>query len=198
MQQIESTFEFFIDKDLSKLIFKNNTSKQNIFVTLADPAQANSTTTPYDNTGAAKYIIIVILMYGFAIVFFIGSQVKSTRKRNDNVDSQNAEQVLQQMESTIFAKEVTNKLLDKEHRDRAWAIYLSNTPKKDGAEGRRGSNDLDNEANYKEMADRVESMERKVTASNISRSSRFSILRHNIRKFKLRRFFFKDDSNLKR
>ncbi len=191
MQQIESTFEFIIDKELSKLIFKNNTSKQNIFVTLADPnQQTNSTVIPYDNTGAAKYIIIVILMYGFAIVFFIGSQVKS--KRNDNVDSQNAEQILQQMESTIFEKEVTNKLLDKEHRDKAWAIYL--TPQKDGSAGNSDEfNELTIEASNKEIAEKVERMERNIIETNISRSSRLSILRHSLKKFNFRSLSYQNN-----
>lgn len=60
----------------------------------------------YDSSGAAKYIVVVVLVYGFAIIFFIGSQVRSTKKFSDEVDSVNAEKILRSMETEIFTKEV--------------------------------------------------------------------------------------------
>lgn len=137
MHKYGSSIEFIIDKfennsiQISSLLFRNVSSSLS-FNTSPTNIQPNTTSQPpYDSTGAAKYIVGFILVYGFAIVLFIGSQVKSSRKQDDNVDSQNAEQVLQQMESTIFTKEVLNKLLDKEHREKAWKIYLTNDEKKD-------------------------------------------------------------------
>jgi hypothetical protein len=60
----------------------------------------------YDSAGAAKYIIVVIFVYGFAIVFFIASQVKSSKKFIDDADGVNAEKLLRTMETDIFTKEV--------------------------------------------------------------------------------------------
>ena len=137
------------------------------FVTLAPKSNLrpdlfkNETNQPYDSTGAAKYIVGFILIYGFAIVLFIGSQVKSSRSQDDNVDSQNAEQVLQQMESTIFTKEVLNKLLDKEHREKAWKIYLTND--KEMKDPNSSSANTDEEELMKQVVvqEAIENMERK-------------------------------------
>lgn len=63
----------------------------------------------YDSSGAAKYIVVVVLVYGFAIIFFIGSQVRSTKKLGDEVDGVNAEKILRSMETEIFTKEVLGK-----------------------------------------------------------------------------------------
>lgn len=70
----------------------------------------NSTIFPYDSSGAAKYIVVVVLVYGFGIIFFIGSQVRSTQKFSDEVDGVNAEKILRSMETEIFTKEVLGKL----------------------------------------------------------------------------------------
>jgi hypothetical protein len=149
MDKYGSSIEFKIDKfennsiQISNLLFKNETNQ------------------PYDSTGAAKYIVGFILIYGFAIVLFIGSQVKSSRSQDDNVDSQNAEQVLQQMESTIFTKEVLNKLLDKEHREKAWKIYLTND--KEMKDPNSSSANTDEEELMKQVVvqEAIENMERK-------------------------------------
>ena len=61
---------------------------------------------PYDSSGAAKYIVVVVLVYGFAIIFFIGSQVRSTKKFSDDNENLNAEKVMRTMETDIFTKEV--------------------------------------------------------------------------------------------
>lgn len=79
----------------------------------------------YDPSGAAKYIVVVVLVYGFGIIFFIASQVRSSQKMSDEVDGVNAEKILRSMETEIFTKEVLEKLSNKEHRERAWKIYLS-------------------------------------------------------------------------
>ena len=50
-----------------------------------------STFNSYDSNGAAKYIIIVVLVYGLSIVFFIGSQVRSKNQTNADIDGLNAE-----------------------------------------------------------------------------------------------------------
>ena len=41
----------------------------------------------YDSSGAANYIVVVVLVYGFAIIFFIGSQIRSTKKFSDDQKS---------------------------------------------------------------------------------------------------------------
>ncbi len=53
--------------------------------------QTESTLNSYDSDGAAKYIVIVVLVYGLSIVFFIGSQVRSKNQTNDDLDGLNAE-----------------------------------------------------------------------------------------------------------
>jgi hypothetical protein len=60
----------------------------------------------YDSSGAAKYIVVVVLVYGFAIIFFIGSQIRSTKKFSDDQQENNAEKIMRQMETEIFTKEV--------------------------------------------------------------------------------------------
>ena len=79
----------------------------------------------FDAAGAAKYIIVVVLVYGFGIIFFIASQVRSSDKVLDEVDSVNAEKILRSMETELFTKDVLEKLSDPGHRERAWKIYLS-------------------------------------------------------------------------
>ena len=78
-----------------------------------DLAHSNTTLdhSNYDSAGAAKYIIVVIFVYGFAIVFFIASQVKSSKKFTDDADGVNAEKLLRTMETDIFTKEVLGYLL---------------------------------------------------------------------------------------
>ena len=63
-------------------------------------------TAPYDPSGAAKYIVVVVLVYGFGIIFFIASQVRSSAKMSDEVEGVNAEKILRSMETEIFTKEV--------------------------------------------------------------------------------------------
>jgi hypothetical protein len=53
--------------------------------------QTESALNSYDSDGAAKYIVIVVLVYGLSIVFFIGSQVRSKNQTNDDLDGLNAE-----------------------------------------------------------------------------------------------------------
>ena len=48
--------------------------------------QTESTLNSYDSDGAAKYIVIVVLVYGLSIVFFIGSQVRSKNQTNDDLN----------------------------------------------------------------------------------------------------------------
>lgn len=75
---------------------------------------SNSSASPgslYDSSGAAKYIVVVVLVYGFGIIFFIGSQVRSTKKISDEVDGVNAEKILRSMETDIFTKEVLGNIL---------------------------------------------------------------------------------------
>lgn len=78
-----------------------------------DLAHSNTTLdhSNYDSAGAAKYIIVVIFVYAFAIVFFIASQVKSSKKFTDDADGVNAEKLLRTMETDIFTKEVLGYLL---------------------------------------------------------------------------------------
>ncbi len=196
MHEFKSSIEFVIDKienntiHISNLIY--NKTNRNAFIPVYDTnlAQVNETVTPYDSNGAARYIIIVILMYGFAIVFFIGSQVRSSRKYTENVDSQNAEQVLQQMESVIFAKEVLNKLLDKEHRERAWKIYLTNSSQTRTEDQKEL---VDDQSSCKEtrMNELIETLERKSINSNLSRS-RFDQFKKNFANFTFRKTSKKD------
>ena len=79
----------------------------------------------YDSSGAAKYIVVVVLVYGFAIILFIGSQIRSTKKFSADNEGLNAEKIMRTMQTDIFTKEVLEKLMDQNHRDRAWKIYLS-------------------------------------------------------------------------
>lgn len=97
----------------------------NTTTNMSTPSVNDTFAAMYDSSGAAKYIVVVVLVYGFAIIFFIGSQVRSTKKFSDEVDSVNAEKILRSMETDIFTKEVLEKLSDKDHRERAWKIYLS-------------------------------------------------------------------------
>ena len=60
----------------------------------------------YDSPGAARYIIVVVLVYGFAIIFFIGSQIRSTKKFSADQQENNAEKIMRTMETEIFTKEV--------------------------------------------------------------------------------------------
>lgn len=194
MHQYKPSIEFAIDKienntiHISNLLYKG----ANEFIPAPDRnlAPVNETVTPYDSIGAAKYIIVVILMYGFAIVFFIGSQVRSSRKDTENVDAQNAEQVLQQMESVIFAKEVLNKLLDKEHRERAWKIYLTNSSQRQAGEQK----ELLGQNNGKEtqMNELIQTLERKSINSNLSRVSKFDQMKKSWKNFSLRKTSKKD------
>lgn len=115
MLDLDYRFQFLINK------FENNTyyisqiiqnnRNQALF---NDSYNVNNTlndvvTTPsnvYDSSGAAKYIVVVVLVYGFSIIFFIGSQVRSTKKISDEVDEVNAEKILRSMETEIFTREV--------------------------------------------------------------------------------------------
>ena len=199
MHEYKSSIEFVIEKIENNTIHISNFlyNKTHIPVPNADFAPVNETVTPYDSNGAAKYIVIVILMYGFAIVFFIGSQVRSSRKDLENVDSQNAEQVLRQMESVIFAKEVLNKLLDKEHRERAWKIYLTNSSQRQADEQKEL---VSGKENCKEtrMNELIQTLERKSINSNLSRASKFDQLRKNWKNFSLFRKTSKKDQKIKK
>ena len=89
---------------LSNLV--NNLDASRSFNLQNENSVTNNTIIPYDSSGAAKYIIVVVLLYGFGIIFFIGSQVRSTKKYSDEVDGVNAEKILRSMETEIFTKEV--------------------------------------------------------------------------------------------
>ena len=114
-------FQFLIDKienntiQLSQL-FQNGTEHNfNSFINIEHMAPSVPLSTvnetlpanlPYDSSGAAKYIVVVVLVYGFAIIFFIGSQVRSTKKFSDDNEGLNAEKIMRTMETDIFTKEV--------------------------------------------------------------------------------------------
>jgi hypothetical protein len=49
--------------------------------------------------------VVVVLVYGLGIIFFIASQVRSTDKQSDE-DGLNAEKILRSMETEIFTKEI--------------------------------------------------------------------------------------------
>ena len=66
----------------------------------------NNSNISYDSSGAAKYIVVMVFFYGFIIIFFIGSQVRSTAKSDGDIDGINAEKILRSMEMEIFSKEV--------------------------------------------------------------------------------------------
>ena len=95
----------------------------------------NATTVDaYDSDGAATYIVVVVLIYGFSIIFFIGSQVRSTKSQSVDVESVDAEKVLRSMEHEIFSKEVLQKLSDKHLREKAWKIYVQDRKNQSGEE----------------------------------------------------------------
>lgn len=105
----------------------------NITIYLTEIKDNNSTLNDvdsYDPYGAAKYIIIVVLFYGFVIIFFIASQVNSQKRNIDDIDGVNAEKILRKMQDEIFEREVLQKLSNKEHREKAWNIYLEGRPTK--------------------------------------------------------------------
>jgi hypothetical protein len=116
-------FEFYINRfenntlHISQIIdFKNNNSQHNSTIPIINlnhnnNNNNNSTIFFYDSPGAAKYIIIVVLVYAFAIIFFIGSQVRSTQKSADDFDDINAVKVMRDMETQIFTKEVLGKFV---------------------------------------------------------------------------------------
>ena len=80
----------------SSLLFNNlNFYDNNCF----NSSINNNGTVPYDPSGAAKYIVVVVLVYGFGIIFFIASQVRSSAKMSDEVDGVNAEKILRSMET---------------------------------------------------------------------------------------------------
>ncbi|CAF0893307.1 unnamed protein product, partial [Brachionus calyciflorus] len=117
--QTKSDIKFFsnlANYDTSQTL---NTQTENLL------PNVNNSSLAYDSSGAAKYIVVVVLLYGFGIIFFIGSQVRSTQKYSDEVDGVNAEKILKSMETEIFTKEVLEKLSNKEHREKAWKIYLA-------------------------------------------------------------------------
>jgi hypothetical protein len=76
----------------------------------ADAVVENTGPLPYspytDSSGAANYIVIVVLVYGLGIIFFIASQVRSTDKQHDEADGLHAEKILRSMETEIFTKEI--------------------------------------------------------------------------------------------
>lgn len=168
MQEIGKTILFYINKIENNTIYitevlqtTNKTIKKNseFLSSLAenlgssnslDSKMANNGTLDYDSAGAAKYIIVVVLLYGFGIIFFIGSQVRSTQKYSDDIEGVNAEKILRSMDTVIFTKEVMGllkiiqpgkyikmsiffleKLSNKELREKAWKIYLDDKPSPD-------------------------------------------------------------------
>jgi hypothetical protein len=93
-------FKFVISK------IENNT----FYVTEFDNSTlAKNTTDVYDSYGAANYIVVVVLVYGFSIIFFIASQVRSSKKVSDEVDEVNGEKILRSMQTEIFTREVLGK-----------------------------------------------------------------------------------------
>ena len=64
----------------------------------------------FGSPGAAKYIVVVVLVYGFAIAFFIGSQIRSTKTFSADQQNDNAEKIMRQMETEIFTKEVLGRI----------------------------------------------------------------------------------------
>ena len=108
MVELERKFQFLINK------IENNTYYisevlQNSTNFSATNLSYNDKKEDYDPSGAAKYIVVVVLVYGFSIIFFIGSQVKSSKKVSDEVDEVNAEKILRSMETEIFTREVLGK-----------------------------------------------------------------------------------------
>lgn len=71
----------------------------------------------YDSIGAAKYTVVVILLYAFSIIFFIASQVRSTEKLSDDADGVNAVKVLRTMDTVIFTREVSGQLKIKKKKN---------------------------------------------------------------------------------
>jgi hypothetical protein len=137
MYELGRRFQFFINKienntlHISQIIQNNNSENIDLsnLASLTDASSpcfqtsnnyanfssnTNGTSIGYDSSGAAKYIVVVVLVYGFGIIFFIGSQVRSTKKFSDEVDGVNAEKILRSMETEIFTKEVLGILNEEE------------------------------------------------------------------------------------
>ena len=102
VNEIENKFQFLISK------VENNTFYVSELLQNSNQSQNNSTD-KYDSYGAANYIIVVVLVYGFSIIFFIASQVRSAKKVSDEVDEVNAEKILRSMQTEIFTREVLGK-----------------------------------------------------------------------------------------
>lgn len=129
MQEIEKKILFYINKienntmyiteilqTTNKTIKKNSEFWSNLVENLGSSSSLDSKMAnnngplEYDSAGAAKYIIVVVLLYGFGIIFFIGSQVRSSQKYSDDVEGVNAEKILKTMDTVIFTKEVLGQL----------------------------------------------------------------------------------------
>ena len=117
MYELGRKFQFIINKienntlHISQIIQNNSDFALNSLSINQEPTNTftnnvSNNTLSYDSSGAARYIVVVVLLYGFVIIFFIGSQVRSTKKPDDDVDGVNPEKVLRSMEMEIFTKEV--------------------------------------------------------------------------------------------
>ena len=90
MYDIGKRFQFIINKIENNTLFISNVANHNISefslnsfeasYSNANNSNHTSNVVPYDSYGAARYIVVVVLVYGFGIIFFIGSQVRSTQK----------------------------------------------------------------------------------------------------------------------
>ena len=83
-------FQFIINKIENNTLYISNFANQNSSefnlsnfespCSHVNTSNHTSNVVPYDSYGAARYIVVVVLVYGFGIIFFIGSQVRSTKK----------------------------------------------------------------------------------------------------------------------
>jgi hypothetical protein len=103
--ELERHFQFLINK-LENNTYYISEILQNTNSTATTTTKIPTQVDDYDSYGAAKYIVVVVLVYGFSIIFFIGSQVRSTKKVSDEVDEVNAEKIMRSMETEIFTREV--------------------------------------------------------------------------------------------
>ena len=103
-------FQFLIEKIGNNTIQLSQLTQNSSEISLGSLIDFDPTTTATktedEAAGAAKYIVVVVLVYGFAIIFFIGSQIRSTKKFSDDQQENNAEKIMRTMETEIFTKEV--------------------------------------------------------------------------------------------
>jgi hypothetical protein len=99
-------------KSLSEDYLKNqvyNLNGQNLtfYILKSNSTCSNKTNLINDDYEAAKYIVIVIMVYAFAIIFFIASQIRSKKKISDEVEEVNATRFIRSMRNgEVFTREV--------------------------------------------------------------------------------------------